>query len=330
MILSFVSLVRHAHLRVPAPLLTVLSLVLLHMGSAGAVHLFAIAGPLEVTWLRLSWAALLLFAVGGRPLLRAARAATWSDLAATAALGVVSAGMTLLFSLALDRIPLGTAAAIEFLGPLTVSVLALRRRHDLLWIVLAVAGVLLLTRPWHGEADLLGIAFGLGGAVCVALYIVFSQTVGSRLGVLPGLTLAMTVSALVTAPLGLPGAMAAADRHLVAATLGLALIYPLLPLLLEMVSLQRMNRGTFGILVSVDPAIGLLIGLLLIGQVPVPLQVAGMALVVAAGLGATRGTSGRTRGGADPHATDGEPEDRTPDRPAPDDAGHHTTDPVTV
>ncbi len=67
MILSFVSLVRHAHLRVPAPLLTVLSLVLLHMGSAGAVHLFAIAGPLEVTWLRLSWAALLLFAVGGRP-----------------------------------------------------------------------------------------------------------------------------------------------------------------------------------------------------------------------------------------------------------------------
>src|SRR5690606_8183901 len=136
MILSFVSLVRHCHLRVPAPLLTVLSLVLLHMGSAGAVHLFAIAGPLEVTWLRLSWAALLLFAVGGRPLLRAARAATWSDLAATAALGVVSAGMTLLFSLALDRIPLGTAAAIEFLGPLTVSVLALRRRRDLLWIVL--------------------------------------------------------------------------------------------------------------------------------------------------------------------------------------------------
>ncbi len=296
MILSLPPLIRRARTRVPAPLLLVASMVLLHTGSAVAVHLFASAGPLGITWLRLSWAALLLAAVGGRPLLRAVRAATWSDIAATAALGVVSAGMMVMFSLATDRIPLGTAAAVEFLGPLTVAVLALRRPRELLWVLLAAAGVLLLTRPWQGGADLLGVAFGLTGAACVALYIVFSQAVGSRLGVLPGLTLAMTVSALVTAPLGMPAAVAAADGRLLAATLALALIHPLLPLLLEMAALQRMSRGAFSVLGSVDPAVGLLMGLLLIGQVPAAVQLAGMALVVAAGLGATRGPGAGRRG----------------------------------
>ena len=119
MIRSLPLSLRRARRRVPAPLLLVAGMVLLHTGSAGAVHLFDTAGPLGVTWLRLSWAALLLAAVGGRPLLRAVRTATWADIAATAVLGVVSAGMTVMFSLATDRIPLGTAAAVEFLGPLT-------------------------------------------------------------------------------------------------------------------------------------------------------------------------------------------------------------------
>lgn len=315
MIRSLPLSLRRARRRVPAPLLLVAGMVLLHTGSAGAVHLFDTAGPLGVTWLRLSWAALLLTVVGGRPLLRAVRTATWADIAATAVLGVVSAGMTVMFSLATDRIPLGTAAAVEFLGPLTVAVLALRRRREALWILLALAGVLLLTRPWQGEADLLGVAFGLLGGACVALYIVFSQSVGSRLGVLPGLTLAMTVSALVTLPLGLPRAAAAADGRLLAATLALAVVYPLLPLLLEMAALQRMSRGAFGVLASVDPAIGLLMGLLLIGQVPVAVQLAGMALVVAAGLGATRGDGARPADGTrEAGSGSGGPEDTDPRR----------------
>ncbi|UOE20558.1 EamA family transporter [Thermobifida halotolerans] len=297
MILSFRLSLRRARDRVPAPLLLVASMLLLHTGSAVAVHLFDTAGPAGVTWLRLSWAALLLLAVGGRSLGRAVRTAAWRDIAATAVLGTVSAGMMVLFALATDRVPLGTAAAVEFLGPLTVAVLALRRRREALWILLAAGGVLLLTRPWRGDADLTGVAFGLAGAACVALYIVLSQRVGSRLGVLPGLTLAMTVSALVTAPLGLPDVIAAADPRVVAVTLGTALIHPLLPLLLEMAALQRMSRGAFSVLGSVDPAIGLLVGVLLIGQVPVPVQVAGMALVVVAGLGATRADTAPRRSG---------------------------------
>ncbi|MUL43357.1 EamA family transporter [Streptomonospora sp. PA3] len=282
--------VRAALNRIPPALLLLAGMFVLHTGSALAVRAFSEAGPLGVTWLRLLWAALILAALGGRPLWRALRSATPRDLGAAVILGTASAGMMVLYSAATARIDLGTATALEFLGPLAVAVLALRRRREGVWIAAAAAGVLLLTRPWTGGADAVGIALGLSGAVCVALYIVLTQRVGSRFKAVHGLAVAMAVGAVLTAPLGLPPVLAAPDPgHVLAVTLVIAVLFPLVPFLLEMVVLQRMSRSAFSTFASLEPAVALLMGMAVIGQWPAWIQIAGMALVVAAGIGAARG-----------------------------------------
>ncbi|GAA4901628.1 EamA family transporter [Streptomonospora salina] len=262
----------------------------LHTGSALAVRAFSEAGPMGVTWLRLLWAALILAALGGRPLWRALRSATPRDLGAAVILGTISAGMMVFYSEATARVDLGTATAVEFLGPLTVAVLALRRRREAVWIAAAVGGVLLLTRPWASGADPVGVALGLCGAVCVALYIVLTQRVGSTFRAVHGLAVAMAVGAAVTAPLGVPQVLAAPDpAGVLGITLAIAVLFPLIPFLLEMVVLQRMSRTAFSTFASLEPAVSLAMGMAVIGQSPVGVQVGGMALVVAAGIGAARG-----------------------------------------
>ncbi|MFD6950414.1 hypothetical protein A6A08_06340 [Nocardiopsis sp. TSRI0078] len=265
----------------------------LHTGSALAVTAFAQASPATVTWLRLSWAAVLLLALGGRSLWRSVRAATWRELGAVVILGTASAGMMLFYSEATARIELGTATSIEFLGTLVVAVAAMRRRRELVWILAAVAGVLCLTRPWQSEPDLVGIAFALAGAVCVVGYIVLTQRVGAGFGAVHGLALTMTVGALVSAPLGAPAMIAAPDTDLILFTLLIALLFPMVPFLLEMMALQRMGRTAYSTFSSLEPAVALVMGLVVIGQAPAAVQVAGMALVVVAGVGAARGDRAR-------------------------------------
>jgi inner membrane transporter RhtA len=148
-------------------LMAVGSMTLVQIGLALSVPLFGEIGPLATVWLRLAWAALiLLVAVRPRP---------WRFrrpiLLATVALGVVTAGVTMLFMAAIARLPLGTASALEFLGPLGVAVARGHGRRRLLWPGLAAAGVLVLTHPWQGGGSPLGIAFALGAAVCWAAYI---------------------------------------------------------------------------------------------------------------------------------------------------------------
>src|SRR5215467_2564787 len=149
-------------------LMAVGSMTCIQIGLALSIPLFGQLGPVGLTWLRLAWAALiLLVAVRPRP---------WRFrrpiLLATVALGVVTAGVTMLFMAAIARMPLGVASALEFLGPLGVAVARGRGRRRLLWPGLAAAGVLVLTHPWQGGAgnvqDLLGVAFALGAAVCWA------------------------------------------------------------------------------------------------------------------------------------------------------------------
>lgn len=285
----------------------------LHTGSALAVTAFAQASPATVTWLRLSWAALLLLALGGRSLWRAVRAASRRELGAVVILGTASAGMMLFYSEATARIELGTATSIEFLGTLVVAVAAMRRRRELVWILAAVAGVLCLTRPWQGELDLVGVGFALAGAVCVVGYIVLTQRVGAGFGAVHGLALTMTVGALVSAPLGAPGLVAAPDLDLVLFTLLIALLFPMVPFLLEMVALQRMSRTAYSTFSSLEPAVALVMGLVVIGQAPALVQVAGMVLVVVAGAGAARGDGSRRPAvpdlaatAADPHRPEGQ------------------------
>ncbi|MFC3520391.1 DMT family transporter [Streptomonospora nanhaiensis] len=288
--LPFSAGLRPALDRVPPAALLLGGMFVLHTGSALAVHAFSQAGPMGVTWLRLTWAALLLVALGGRSLWTALRAARPREIGTAVILGTASAGMMVLYSEATARIDLGTATALEFLGPLAVAVLALRRRREAVWLGAAAAGVLLLTRPWTGGADLVGVALGLAGAVCVALYIVFTQRVGSSFRPVHGLAIAMAVGAVLTAPAGLPPVLAAPDLGRVLwVTLVIAVLFPLVPFLLEMVVLQRMSRTAYSTFVSLEPAVSLVMGLLIVAQTPAPVQVAGMALVVLAGIGAARG-----------------------------------------
>ncbi|WP_116246609.1 DMT family transporter [Nocardiopsis sp. FIRDI 009] len=295
MIPSSISSLRRADVRVPAPLMLLIGMFTLHTGSALAVTAFDQASPATVTWLRLTWAALLLLLLSGRSLWRAVRDATWRERGSVVILGTASAGMMLFYSEATARIELGTATSIEFLGALVVAVAAMRRRRELVWILAAGIGVVCLTRPWQSDLDVLGVGLALAGAACVAAYIVLTQRVGAGFGAVHGLALAMTVSALVTAPLGAPAAIAAPDLDLILLTLGIALLFPLVPFLLEMVALQRMSRTAYSTFASLEPAVSLVMGLVVIGQAPAAVQIAGMALVVAAGVGAARGDgSGRS------------------------------------
>lgn len=290
---SYLPSLGRARFQIPAPMMLLIGMFTLHTGSSLAVTAFEHASPATVTWLRLTWAALLLTAFGGRSLWRAVRAASRRELGAVVILGTASAGMMLFYSEATARIELGTATSIEFLGTLVVAVAAMRRRRELVWIVAAVVGVICLTRPWQGDLDLVGLGFALAGAVCVIGYIILTQRVGAGFGAVHGLALAMTVGAVVTAPLGAPGALVDPDLGLIGFTLLIALLFPMVPFLLEMIALQRMSRTAYSTFSSLEPAVALVMGMIVIGQAPVAVQLVGMGLVVVAGIGAARGDQAR-------------------------------------
>src|SRR6476646_5332800 len=252
-------------------LMAVGSMTCVQIGLALSVPLFGRLGPLGTVWLPLAWAAvILLVAVRPRP---------WRFprpiLLATVALGVVTAGVTMLFMAAIVRLPLGTASSLEVLGPLGVAVARGRGRRRLLWPGLAAAGVLVLTHPWQGGGDPLGIVFALGAAACWAAYILLTQAVGDEVAGLAGLAVSIPVAALVSTPFAVP-------------EIGRALLLPVIPFGLEMYALRRLTTAAFGTLMCLEPALALLAGLVLLGQVPGLSALAGVALVVAAGLGAVR------------------------------------------
>ncbi|MGK5630969.1 EamA family transporter [Streptomyces sp. URMC 123] len=300
--------------RVPGAVLLLAAMTVLHTGSALATETFDALGPAGTTWLRLSWAALVLLAFTGRSLWRVLRAAPRADVLATVGLGVVSGAMMLFFSEAAARLPLGTATALEFLGPLAVAVASLRRRRELVWLLLAAGGVVLLTSPWSGAAGLTGVLFGLASGACWGLYVIGTQHVGSRFSAPHGLALSLTVAALCTAPFGAAGVVAEPRWDVIAAVAGIALLMPLIPFLLEMKALQRMGRSAYGTLAGLEPAVSLLAGMVLIAQRPTALQAAGTALVVVAGIGAARG---ERRAAAQRRGNDGAPPAGPGERPVP-------------
>jgi inner membrane transporter RhtA len=230
-------------------------------------------------------AALLL--IIARPALRAVRR---DSLPALLALGVVTGFMTTAFLSAVERIPLGTAVAVEFLGPLTVAGIMSTRRRVLVWPLSAFVGVLLLTEPWRGDVDLIGVCFALAAGACWGLYNVLTQHVGDRFAGISGLALTIPVAALATLPVGLPQVVGGGVAWWVLpAAAGIALITPVIAFGLEMLALRRMTHTAFGTLLSIEPAFGVLIGLLVLAQTPTPLQILGIAIVIAAGAAAQRG-----------------------------------------
>jgi inner membrane transporter RhtA len=263
--------------------MAVASMLCVQLGLAASVGLIDDVGAGGAAWLRLFWAGVLMLVLV-RP-----RRATFSPAALRAgtALGVATAGVTLLFMAAVARLPLGTASALEFLGPLGVAVVR-SRGTGRLWALLAAAGVVCLTQPWTGDAEPLGVGFALAAACCWAAYILLTQRVGDEVSGLGGLAISMPVAAVVATVVAGPGVVSDLTPELMLVGLGLAVLLPVVPFALELLALRRLTTGAFGTLMALEPAFALGIGFLALAQVPNALSVAGVALVVAAGIGAER------------------------------------------
>lgn len=264
--------------------LAVGSMTSVQLGLAVAVGLIDRIGAEGAAWLRLAWAGVLFGAV-----VRPRRASfTRATFGICVLLGVVTALITMLFMAALARIPMGTASALEFLGPLGLAVVSGRGRCRWVWPALAAVGVVALTQPWRGDIDVVGVVFALGAAACWAAYILLTQRVGDRVDGLQGLGVSMPVAAVVgTAAVGaavLP--RMTPDMILVGA--GLALLLPIVPFTLELLALRRLTAAAFGTLMSLEPALALLIGFLVLHQVPSASAMVGIGFVVIAGIGAAR------------------------------------------
>jgi inner membrane transporter RhtA len=264
--------------------LAVASMLCVQVGLAASVGLFDRVGPEGAAFLRLAWAgAIMLVLVRPRR-----RDYDRASLVACIALGVVTAGVTMLFMASVARLPLGTASALEFLGPLGVAVTRSRGVRALVWPVLAGVGVLLLTEPWRGDVDVIGVGFALGAAVCWAAYILLTQRVGDEVTGLRGLAISLPVAGVVSALVAGPATLPQLDLEVVVLGIGLAVLLPVVPFSLELLALRRLTTAAFGTLMSLEPAIALVIGLVLLHQVPGLWPVVGIAFVVAAGVGAER------------------------------------------
>lgn len=272
--------------RVPPWSLAIAAMLMIQLSNALSVRAIDLVGPAGTSWLRMCLGAVMLLAIA-RPSVRSIRR---SDIPILLALGLVTGFMTTLFLSAVQRIPLGTAVAIEFMGPLAVAAITSKRRRALVWPLLALVGVLLLTEPWRGEIDLVGVGFALAAGACWALYNVFTQLIGDRFTGISGLALTIPIAALFTAPFGLPQVIDGTfDWQVLALVAGIALITPVISFGLEMLALRRMTHTAFGTLLSIEPAFGVIVGVLVLSQAPTALQVLGIAIVVAAGAAAQRG-----------------------------------------
>jgi inner membrane transporter RhtA len=275
---------------VPPTALVLLGIVSVQLGSALAKQLFGEVGSFGTVALRLFFAAAILMLLW-RPSPRMSGRA-WT---VVAAYGLTLGLMNLCFYLALDRLPLGIAVTVEFLGPLAVALIGSRRWLDALWAVLAATGVVLLMGG-GGEVDLVGLLFALGAGVCWGLYIVVSAALGRHTTEGNGLALGMTVAALVAVPVGVADSgTALVQPWVLVAGLGLALLSSVVPYSLDLEALRKMPPRVFGILMSLEPAMAALIGLVVLREQLHWSQWVAVLCVVVASVGATRGARPEVR-----------------------------------
>lgn len=272
-------------------LLCLASMSSVQFGAAFSATAIADYGPFATTFLRLVMAASVL-ALIVRPPMRSYSREQWKS---ALALGTTMAAMTLCFFAAIGRIPLGLAVAIEFLGPLAVATWGLGGGWRLIWPLAAFLGVMLLSHDGDGwVGDPVGILFACGSGIGWGTYIVLMKKAGRVFPGLEGLAMSLIVAAVVAAPFGLVRAHEAMSPEGLGMMLGLALLVPLIPYTLEMIALRRMPVAAFGILMSLEPALGALAGFLVLSQPMTPLQMLGTGLVVAASAGVTSSGGGET------------------------------------
>ncbi|MET8337011.1 EamA family transporter [Streptosporangium canum] len=281
------ALLRAASDAIPPSGLVLLAILSVQVGAGFAKDLFSQLPPSAVVFLRIAMGALIMGVVA-RPRLKGL---TRVDVGLGVAFGVTLGVMNLSFYEALARLPMGIAVAIEFLGPLGVAVAASRRRLDLLWVALAGSGVVLLA-PWGTAASRIswaGIGFALVAAVCWAGYILLSAAVGQRFPGTTGLSFAMIVSFLLIAPVGIgTGGADLFQPELLLIGLGVGLLSSVIPYSIELEALRRMPKQVFGILMSLEPAVAAMVGLLVLGEVLDVREWAAIGCVVVASVGATR------------------------------------------
>jgi inner membrane transporter RhtA len=265
---------------IAALLVTMLSI---QSGASLAKHLFPLLGALGTTSIRLALAAAIMIVM-----LRAWRARiTRENWRSLIVYGIMLAGMNIMYYLAIARLPLGIASALEFLGPLGVAVALSRKVSDFAWAGLATIGLVLLT-PAVGPAqrlDPVGIACALAAAACWALYIIFGKEAGRQHGTQTA-ALGVTVAALIALPIGAHAAGASLlDLSLLPIAFGMALLSSAIPFSLEMYALRNLPTRSFGILMSMEPAIGALVGLAILRENLAFGQWLAIALIVIASIG---------------------------------------------
>jgi inner membrane transporter RhtA len=264
--------------------LVVAAVTSLQFGAGFAVTLFDELGPGGAAFLRLAIAAAVLLAIW-RPRVRGRSA---RDLRLAAAFGITLGLMNLCIYEAMDRIPLGIAVTIEFWGPLAVAVAGSRRPLDLLWVALAAAGIVLLADPGGGSLDAAGIVFAVAAGGLWAGYILLAARTGQVFPGASGLAIAMVFGALVTLPAGV--AQAGAELlvpELVAAAAVVALASSVIPYSFELEALRRLPARVFGVLMSLEPAVAALAGLIVLGQALGAIEWLAIGLVVAASAGSS-------------------------------------------
>jgi inner membrane transporter RhtA len=255
------------------------------LGSALAATLFKTIGPAGAVWLRLVFGMIVLVALW-RPRIRGR---TRQELALACLFGFILASMNFSFYSAVHRIPLGIAVTFEFVGPLTVALVGSRRRVDLFWVGLAVAGILALTRGGTEHLDALGVALALLAGALWGAYILVNARVGRAFEGVTGLSLAMCVATALMTPIGIAqGGPALFNLHSLALGAAIGVLSSVIPYSFEIEALRRIKTSVFGVLMSLEPAMAALAGYIVLGQALSARTLLGMALVVVASVGAAR------------------------------------------
>jgi inner membrane transporter RhtA len=259
------------------------AIVSVQSGAAAATTLFGRVGPAGAVLLRTLFAAIALAALW-RPSLRGH---SRHELRLVAGLGIALAAMNLSFYAGLDRIPLGIAVTFEFVGPLGVAIARSHRASDLVWVGLAAGGIALLSPGVGGSLDALGVAFALLAGVFWAAYILLAAGVGRAFERGDGLALAMALSAVVLIPGGIVGGGGdLVDPAVLGVGIAVALLSSAIPYSFELEALRRLPEGTFGVLMSLEPAVAAIAGFAFLGQSLAARELAAIALVVIASAGA--------------------------------------------
>lgn len=279
-------------MRLPPHAYFLVSALFHYLGPAFAVLLFSHLGPLGVAWLRIASAALV-FALWRRPW-QYWRSLDGASRVTIAQLGLVLAAMNSVFYLAIDRLPLSTVGAIEFLGPVGLAAAGVRTRRNLLALVLALAGVAVLTdvRLVHAPA---GFAFAFLNCALFVWYVILGHRLARAGGAATGidrLALAMLVAGIAALPLGIDAALPAFTHPLLlAAAFGVGVSSSVIPYVCDQLAMARLPRATFALLLSLLPATATAVGLVVLAQRPSPTELAGIALV-ALGVGLHRESGG--------------------------------------